>query len=179
MIATPRAKYLAEMAQLSEHFAELAEAFKPSAGETDTMIVPVSVMRRLMDFVGRALAELQEIAGYVPDEVLEGMSQTAITASAAPYDLTFNLLESHAAAEHRFRNSSDDEAVDELRQLTWDIARNVPTTTLGAIATLKYLGRSSPKSASQDYCDWLATLHRSLAAALERVTDSAYPRYLD
>jgi hypothetical protein len=52
-------RYLDEMTQLSEQFAELAEALRPIAGETDTMIVPVSLLRRLTNFVERGLTELR------------------------------------------------------------------------------------------------------------------------
>jgi len=86
----------------------------------------------------------------------------------------------NAAAARRFRDSNgNDEAVDELLQVTWEVARNVPTTTAGAIATLKYLGQIGPENACQEYRDWLAMLHGNLAKALARVTDSAYPRYVD
>jgi hypothetical protein len=115
MTATSRTKYLAEMTQLSEQFAELAEALRPVAGETDTMIVPVSLLRRLTNFVERGLPELREVACYIPNEVLEGVSRPAIPPRAETYDPRFCLLESHAAAEHRFHDA--DEAVDELRQL--------------------------------------------------------------
>jgi hypothetical protein len=145
-MTTPRAKYLVEMARLSDQFNELREGLRPVAGETDTMIVPLSLIRRLLGFVEQGLGELRDIARYVPEEVLEGTLRTGTTASAA-IDETFHLLESHAAAERRYRDAG--EAVDELRKLTWEIARNVPATTDGVIATLKYLGRVGPDDASR------------------------------
>jgi hypothetical protein len=90
-------RYLDEMTQLSEQFAELAEALRPVAGETDTMIVPVSLLRRLTNFVERGLPELREVACYIPNEVLEGVSRPAIPPRAETYDPRFFFLESHAA----------------------------------------------------------------------------------
>jgi hypothetical protein len=59
-------------------------------------------------------------------------------------------LARHSSDDTRFRNSPDDETVDELHKLTWEVARNVPTTTAGAIAILKYLGRTGSENASQN-----------------------------
>jgi hypothetical protein len=55
---------------LTSRFEELAEAFKPIPGEIDTMIVPVSVIRRLMKFCESSLSRLQKVAQYLPDEAL-------------------------------------------------------------------------------------------------------------
>jgi hypothetical protein len=70
MIATPRTRYLADVEDLTSCFEELAEAFNPVPGEIDTMIVPVSVMRRLMQFCESSLSRLQKVAEYLPDEAL-------------------------------------------------------------------------------------------------------------
>ena len=70
MIARPHAQYLAEMAELTCRFEELAEALRPVAGESDTMHVPVSVVRNLIRFCESGLARLQKVAEYLPDEAL-------------------------------------------------------------------------------------------------------------
>ena len=68
--AKPRAQYLFEMQELTARFEELAEAFKPVAGEVDTMIVPISLLRNLMRFCESSLARLQKVADHLPDEIL-------------------------------------------------------------------------------------------------------------
>jgi hypothetical protein len=70
MIVTPRTRYLTEVEGLTSRFEELAGAFKPVPGEIDTMIVPVSVMRRLMQFCESNLSRLQKVAEFLPDEDL-------------------------------------------------------------------------------------------------------------
>jgi hypothetical protein len=148
----------APQSERRQYIAELAEALRPLPGEGDTTRVSTRVLQRLLHLVE-----------------MEGATQTA--ASAEP-DETFWLLENHAKASDRFCNAG--EAADELLKLTWELAFNVPTTIGGIIATLRHLARIvGPDGASQGYADWLATLHRSLATALERADDSSYPRYVD
>jgi hypothetical protein len=116
MTATPRAKYLTEMADLTARFEELAEALKPVRGEIDTMIVPVSVMRRLMQFSESSLSRLQKLAEFLPDEDLAEIlaaderrcdessnhvtRPAATTVSAEPPEETFWVLDD-AALESR------------------------------------------------------------------------------
>lgn len=71
MIASPRDRYLTEMQELACRFEELAEALRPVAGEKDVIVVPLSIMRRLMQFCEDKLARLQKVAEYadcLPDE---------------------------------------------------------------------------------------------------------------